>query len=121
MTAGLDLNGKTALVTGRNSGIGLETMRVLALRGARVLGTARNVQKGREACESVQGDARPLVLELTDFDSIVACADEVEATGLPLDMLICNAGVLLPTRERVRGLEKHFVVNHLGHFRSCSP
>ena len=116
VTAGLDLSGKTALITGCNSGIGYETMRVLALRGAQVLGTARSAKKGRDACESVQGDARPLLLELTDFDSIVACSEQVKAMARPLDILICNAGVLLPKRKRVRGLEKHFVVNHLGHF-----
>ena len=116
VTAGLDLTGKTALITGCNSGIGRETMRVLALRGAQVLGTARTAKKGRDACASIPGEAKALVLELTDFDSIVACASRVSAIGKPLDMLICNAGVLLPKRERVRGLEKHFVVNHLGHF-----
>lgn len=116
VTAGLDLGGRTVLVTGCNSGLGYETMRVLALRGAHVLGTARTRRKGEEACESVTGEATPLELELTDFDSIVACAAAVAAMGRPLDALICNAGVLLPERERVRGLEKHFVVNHLGHF-----
>jgi len=116
VTAGLDLAGRTILVTGASSGLGYETMRVLALRGARVLGTARTAAKGREACASVEGDARPLVLELTDFDSIVDCAAEVAAMGGTLDALICNAGVLLPERERVRGIEKQFVVNHLGHF-----
>jgi len=116
VTAGLDLSGKSILITGCNSGIGYETMRVLAARGASVLGTARSARKGRQACESVPGDARPLLLELTDFASIVGCADEVVATGVPLDVLICNAGVLLPERERVGGLEKQFVVNHLGHF-----
>jgi NAD(P)-dependent dehydrogenase (short-subunit alcohol dehydrogenase family) len=116
VTAGIDLSGQTALITGCNSGLGYETMRVLALRGAHVLGTARTAKKGRDACESVAGDAEALVLELTDFESIVACGDAVKARGRPLDILICNAGVLLPERERVRGLEKQFVVNHLGHF-----
>lgn len=104
------------LLTGCNSGLGFETMRVLALRGATVLGTARTARKGREACESIEGKAEPRVLELTDFDSIVACMDRIEAMARPLDVVICNAGVLLPERERVNGLEKHFVVNHLGHF-----
>jgi NAD(P)-dependent dehydrogenase (short-subunit alcohol dehydrogenase family) len=116
VTADLDLRGKTALVTGCNSGIGYETMRVLALRGALVLGTARSERKGREACASVVGDARPLLLELADFDSIVECAERVKEFDRPLDILICNAGVLLPEREHVSGLEKQFVVNHLGHF-----
>lgn len=116
VTAGLDLAGKTALITGCNSGIGYETMRVLALRGATVFGTARSNRKGRDACESIAGDARPLQLELTDFDSIKECSDAFRALDRPLDILICNAGVLLPERERARGLEKQFVVNHLGHF-----
>src|SRR5690242_16407328 len=54
-TAGLDLSGKTALITGCSSGIGLETMRVLALRGAHVIGTARTMDKARQACEFVLG------------------------------------------------------------------
>jgi NAD(P)-dependent dehydrogenase (short-subunit alcohol dehydrogenase family) len=116
VTAGLDLTGKTALITGCNSGIGYETLRVLALRGAKVFGTARTARKGQDACESVEGDAVPLVLELSDFDSVVDCAQQVARLANRLDMLICNAGVLLPERERVRGLEKQFVVNHLGHF-----
>ena len=116
VTAGIDLTGKTALVTGCNSGIGYETMRVLALRGAHVLGTARSTEKGDDACASVAGRCTPLVLELTDFDSIVACADQVQAMGVPLDILVCNAGVLFRDRQQVRDLEMHFVVNHLGHF-----
>lgn len=116
VTAGLDLTGRTALVTGCNSGIGYETMRVLALRGARVIGTGRTQDKAEEACRSVKGKAVPAVLELTDFDSVVACADRIRAMNLDIDMLICNAGIVLDRWERVRGLEKQFVVNHLGHF-----
>jgi NAD(P)-dependent dehydrogenase (short-subunit alcohol dehydrogenase family) len=116
VTTGIDLSGKTALVTGCNSGIGYETMRVLALRGAHVLGTARSMEKGRYACESVKGHCTPLVLELTDFDSVVACANEVQSMDVPLDILVCNAGILFRDRREARGLEMHFVVNHLGHF-----
>ena len=116
VTASIDLSGKTALVTGCNSGIGYETMRVLALRGAHVLGTARSLGKGSDACASVEGRCTPLVLELTDYDSIVACADQVQAMDVPLDILVCNAGVLFRELRQVRGLEMHFVVNHLGHF-----
>lgn len=116
VTEGLDLTGKTALVTGVNSGIGYETMRVLALRGAHVLGTARTAEKGQVACDSVVGHTTPLVLELSDFDSVVACADAAQAQVGAIDMLICNAGVLLNELQQVRGLEMHFVVNHLGHF-----
>ena len=116
VTAGIDLTGKTALVTGCNTGIGYETMRALALRGAHVLATARTKEKGREACASVEGRCTPLVLELTDFDSVIACADQVQALDVSLDILVCNAGVLYRDYREVNGLELHFVVNHLGHF-----
>ena len=116
VTQGIDLTGKTMVVTGCTSGLGLETMRVLALRGAHVIGTARDLERGREACASVQGKTTPVVLELSDFDSVVACADRIRAFGKPIDALICNAGVLLTDLQQVRGLEMQFVVNHLGHF-----
>ena len=116
VTEGLDLSGKTALVTGCNSGIGLETMRVLALRGAHVIGTGRTVERARLACDTVQGRATPVALELSDFDSVVACADAVQAMDTPIDMLICNAGMLVRELQQVNGLEIQFVVNHLGHF-----
>lgn len=117
VTAGMDLTGLTALVTGCNSGIGYETMRVLALRGAHVFGSGRTLQKAADACASVEGRATPIVIELTDFASIVAAADVVRSEVESLDMLICNAGVMeLPQLEQVNGIEKQFVVNHLGHF-----
>lgn len=117
VTAGIDLSGKTALVTGCNSGLGYETMRVLALRGAHVIGTGRTLEKAETACASVAGETTPLVLELSDFDSVAACAAGVTAVGRPLDMLICNAGIMaLPELQQVYGLERQFVVNHLGHF-----
>jgi NAD(P)-dependent dehydrogenase (short-subunit alcohol dehydrogenase family) len=116
VTAGIDMTGKTVVVTGCNSGIGLETMRVLALRGAHVVGTARTLERGREACASIAGRATPVALELTDFDSVVSCAAEIRALGMPIDALICNAGVLLTDLQQVNGLELQFVVNHLGHF-----
>jgi NAD(P)-dependent dehydrogenase (short-subunit alcohol dehydrogenase family) len=118
VTAGLDLTGKLALVTGANSGLGLETLRVLALRGADVIATARTLDKATAACASVApGRGIPLALELTDFDSVVAASLFVERLNRPLDILVCNAGIMeLPQLEQVYGLEKHFVTNHLGHF-----
>jgi len=117
VTFGLDLTGKTILVTGANSGLGYETARVLALRGAHVLATARNAEKAAKAAASIYGKVTPLVCELTDFDSVAACAMSVEKLGKPLDVLICNAGIMgKPDREVARGLEKQFVVNYLGHF-----
>jgi NAD(P)-dependent dehydrogenase (short-subunit alcohol dehydrogenase family) len=116
VTSGLDLRGKTAVVTGCNSGLGFETMRVLALRGAHVIGSARTREKGAAACAKVSGRATPVVLELTDFPSIVACAEQIRALTSRIDMLILNAGIVLGELEQVYGLEKQFVVNHLGHF-----
>ena len=117
VTEGLDLTGLTAVVTGANSGIGHETMRVLALRGAHVIGTGRTMEKARTACDSVAGHTTPMVLELTDFDSVVACVEQIQKLDVPIDMLICNAGIMaLPELELVYGLEKQFVTNHLGHF-----
>jgi len=116
VTAGLDLTGKTAVVTGCNSGIGFETMRVLALRGAHVIGTARTLDKGKEACSKVKGKTTAVALELTDFDSVVACANTIRDMRVNIDMLILNAGIILGYWQRVNGIEKQFVVNHLGHF-----
>jgi NAD(P)-dependent dehydrogenase (short-subunit alcohol dehydrogenase family) len=116
VTAGLNLSGKTAVVTGCNSGIGLETMRVLALRGAHVIGTARTLEKGQQACAQIKGRATPVVLELTDFASVVACADAIRKMNVRIDMLILNAGIMVPKWGMVNGIEQHFLVNHLGHF-----
>jgi NAD(P)-dependent dehydrogenase (short-subunit alcohol dehydrogenase family) len=118
VTEGLDLSGRLMLVTGANSGLGYETLRVLALRSATVIATARTLAKAQAACDSAgAGRAIPLALELTDFDSVVAAARTVAALGRPLDVLVANAGVMeLPKLEQVYGLEKHFVTNHLSHF-----
>jgi NAD(P)-dependent dehydrogenase (short-subunit alcohol dehydrogenase family) len=113
----IDLSGKTMLITGCNSGLGYESMRTMAARGAHVIGTARTAEKAKTACDSVEGRTTPLVCELTDFDSIVNCANQVQALDTPLDVLMCNAGIMaLPKLEQVNGLEKQFVVNHLGHY-----
>ncbi len=115
--AGLDLSGRTALITGVNSGIGYESMRSLAARGAHVIGAARTADKARDACNSVDGKTTPVVCELTEFDTVVNCAEQVQRLGVPVDILMCNAGIMaLPELEQVYGLEKQFVVNHLGHY-----
>jgi NAD(P)-dependent dehydrogenase (short-subunit alcohol dehydrogenase family) len=117
VTAGMDLSGKTALVTGCNSGLGLETMRVLALRGAHVIGAARTLEKAETACAGVEGKTTPLAVELTDLPGIVAAAGQVAAMDVPLDMLILNAGIMqLPELQLTNGVERQFAVNHVGHF-----
>jgi NAD(P)-dependent dehydrogenase (short-subunit alcohol dehydrogenase family) len=117
VTAGLDLTGLTIAITGANSGLGYETMRVLALRGAHIIGIARTQAKADEACASIQGETTPVFLDLADWESVVRCAERIRAMNIPLDGLITNAGIMaLPELELVYGVEKQFAVNHLGHF-----
>jgi NAD(P)-dependent dehydrogenase (short-subunit alcohol dehydrogenase family) len=117
VVAGMDLTGKTVLITGCNSGLGFESMRALAACGAHVIGTARTMEKAQTACDSVEGKTTPLVCELTNFENVVECCDQVVALDLPLDIFMTNAGIMAPRElEQFYGLEKQFVVNHLGHF-----
>ena len=107
ITEGIDLTGKTALVTGVNSGIGTETMRVLSLRGARVIGTARTLEKAQEACQSIDGQTLPLACELTDQNSIRQCAKDIFDSNInSLEIIVANAGIMaLPKLEQVQGIE----------------
>ena len=117
VTAGIDLTGKTALITGVNSGLGFESMRVLSDRGAHVIGAARTMEKASEACAQVDGDTTPVACELSDFESVLACAEAVQALDRSIDILMCNAGIMaLPKLEQCYGYEMQFVTNHLGHF-----
>jgi NAD(P)-dependent dehydrogenase (short-subunit alcohol dehydrogenase family) len=117
VTEGLDLKGMTIAITGANSGLGFETMRVLTMRGAHVIGIARTQAKADKACASVDGETTPMFLDLADWGSVVVCADRIKALAVPLDGLITNAGIMaLPELQLVNGVEKQFAVNHLGHF-----
>ncbi|MEM7359382.1 MAG: SDR family NAD(P)-dependent oxidoreductase [Pseudomonadota bacterium] len=117
VTEGIDLSGKTVLITGCNSGMGLETMRVLAMRGAHVIGTGRTLEKATKACDSVEGRTTPVVLELSNFDSVVECANTMLDLESPIDVLICNAGMSArEERTVVNGIEMTFLVNYLSHF-----
>jgi NAD(P)-dependent dehydrogenase (short-subunit alcohol dehydrogenase family) len=116
-TAGCDLTGKTVLVTGCNSGLGLQTIRALGLRGARVLATARTVEKARDACIGLKGDFLPLACELSDPASVRACVAAVKSGAAPLDAIIGNAGVMaIPKPQQKFGWELHLFTNHIGHF-----
>lgn len=118
VTAGVDLSGKLAVVTGCTSGIGRETMRVLALRGAYVVGTSRNLARAEAACRQTVGLTTPVQLDLGDFESVVRCAEAIISLRTPIDILVCNAGLRGGSGQRnlVSGVEQHFAVNHLGHF-----
>lgn len=117
VTEGIDLTGKTAVITGVNSGLGEEAMRVLCLRGARVYGLARSLEKARQACGRVSGEALPFECELGDWQSVKDCAQAIRATGRVIDILIANAGIMAPKKLSLHhGLESQFAINHMGHF-----
>lgn len=117
----MDLSGKRVLVTGAGAGLGLETCRVLAARGAHVVGAVRDMEKARLATATISAaapDAFELVeLDLASLDSVRRCADALLAAGEPFDVVICNAGVMATPEGRTNdGFETQFGVNHLGHF-----
>jgi NAD(P)-dependent dehydrogenase (short-subunit alcohol dehydrogenase family) len=117
-----DLSGKVIVVTGANSGIGLETSAALAEMGATVVMTARSRAKGEEAVAEVRRRSGSSTVELADLDlasfaSIRAFAASFLATHDRLDVLVCNAGLMLDTRtETTERFETMFGVNHVGHF-----
>jgi len=117
VTEGLNLSGKTYLVTGCNSGLGLDTLRVLASRGAVVIGAARTLEKATAACEQVSKTAIPVAAELSEPDSVRQAVKQVGDSCPPLDGIIANAGIMaLPKRAVKHGLEMQFLTNHIGHF-----
>ena len=124
VTDGIDLVGRHAIVTGANTGIGIETARVLALRGAEVTLACRDLAKGRAARElvarqpGVSDDAvRLQQLDLASLGSVRAASRDLLASSRPIHLLINNAGVMLPDRRETQdGFEAHLGTNHLGHF-----
>ncbi|GBR30139.1 short-chain dehydrogenase/reductase SDR [Komagataeibacter oboediens DSM 11826] len=122
--SGVSLKGKRVLVTGVSAGLGVETARALAAHGAHVVGAARNLEKAEQATTQVRADAARgggsfelVALDLADLGSVRACADQLNATGLPFDLVIANAGVMAtPFGHTKDGFETQFGTNHLGHF-----
>lgn len=114
--AGIDLSGKTAIVTGGYSGIGIETVRALASAGAKVVVPARRSDVAKDALEAVAGDVEVAAMDLGDIASVRAFAADFVASGQTLDILINNAGIMACPETRVGpGWESQFGVNHLGH------
>jgi NAD(P)-dependent dehydrogenase (short-subunit alcohol dehydrogenase family) len=117
-----DQTGRTAIVTGANTGIGYETARFLAGKGARVILACRSREKGQEAAaritaEKPAGRAKFVSLDLSDLESVRAFADDYERDDNTLDLLINNAGVMMCPESKTRqGFELQLGVNHLGHF-----
>lgn len=114
---GIDLTGKTAIVTGGNTGIGLETVITLASAGATVIVPARDVEKAKKNLP----DSLPIEIEKMDLvnpESIDAFAEKFLASGRPLHLLINNAGIMwVPLRKDSRGIESQLVVNYLAQFQ----
>lgn len=117
-----DQSGRTVIVTGANSGLGFVTSRELARHGAHVIMTARDPIKGRAALAEVlatrpRGSAELRQLDLADLDGVKGFAQRLLADGTPVDVLINNAGIMMPPRSlTAQGFELQFGVNHLAHF-----
>jgi NAD(P)-dependent dehydrogenase (short-subunit alcohol dehydrogenase family) len=117
-----DQTGRTAVVTGANSGLGLVVAQELARAGADVVLACRNTEKGAAAIESIRGEVPGAAvaveaLDLSDLSSVRAFAERFGAQRDGLDLLINNAGVMAPPqRKTADGFELQFGTNHLGHF-----
>jgi NAD(P)-dependent dehydrogenase (short-subunit alcohol dehydrogenase family) len=115
-------DGRVAVVTGANSGLGLQTARALAEHGAHVVLAVRNLDKGRQALARISDSAPGAKLSLQRLDlaslkSVRAAADELHAAHPKIDLLINNAGVMYTPRQKTGdGFDMQFGVNHLGHF-----
>src|SRR5258705_8726440 len=114
--------GRLAVVTGANTGLGFETARILAARGASVVLAVRDTGKGKAAAARIAGtapgaDVTVQPLDLASLDSIRAAAAELRARHPRIDLLVNNAGVMFPPRQATRdGFELQLGTNHLGHF-----
>jgi NAD(P)-dependent dehydrogenase (short-subunit alcohol dehydrogenase family) len=120
---GIDLNGKRILVTGVSAGLGVETARALASRGAHVVGAARDLVKAEAATKEVRADARGqgglelIELDLASLASVRRCVDRLLERGERFDVVIANAGVMAcPYGLTEDGFETQFGTNHLCHF-----
>jgi NAD(P)-dependent dehydrogenase (short-subunit alcohol dehydrogenase family) len=110
-----DLTGRTAVVTGANSGIGFHTAKQLAAHGAHVVLACRNVESGAAAATAIGGSTRVAALDLASSASVREFAESWDG---PLHLLINNAGVMAPPKfaTTADGFERQFGTNHLGHF-----
>ncbi|MCI3918955.1 oxidoreductase [Paenibacillus sp. TRM 82003] len=117
-----DFTGKRVVVTGASSGLGLETALALAAKNAELVLAVRNVPKGEQAAERIAAlypktELRVSPIDLADLQSIRRFADELLGDNAPIDLLINNAGVMIPPYQRTKdGFELQFGSNHLGHF-----
>jgi NAD(P)-dependent dehydrogenase (short-subunit alcohol dehydrogenase family) len=117
-----DQSGRVVVVTGSNTGLGLDTARVLAERGAQVVLAVRNVDKGEAACEKIRqsvpdAEVSTQLLDLGSLESVRTASAELRAAHPRVDLLINNAAVAFPPKTTTPdGFELQFATNHLGHF-----
>ncbi|WP_411114149.1 SDR family NAD(P)-dependent oxidoreductase [Streptomyces sp. 029-5] len=112
-----DQRGRVAVVTGANTGLGYETAKALAERGASVVLAVRNATKGEQAAARMTGDVTVQALDLTSLDSVRTAAAALRSRFDRIDLLINNAGVMYTPKQTTRdGFETQFGTNHLGHF-----
>jgi NAD(P)-dependent dehydrogenase (short-subunit alcohol dehydrogenase family) len=117
-----DQSGRTAVVTGANSGLGLETAAALAARGATVVMASRNIDRLQTAMSEIRrrhpaAEVEPVILDLASLASIREAAAQIRAAHPTIDLLFDNAGVMaIPRAETVDGFEMQFGTNYLGHF-----
>ncbi len=114
---GIDLHGRIAIVTGGYSGIGLETTRALVGAGARIILPVRRLDVAKRELQGLVGDSDLIEMNLAEPASVRRFADEFKKTGLALDILINNAGIMAcPEMRTPNGWEMQFAVNQIGHF-----
>jgi NAD(P)-dependent dehydrogenase (short-subunit alcohol dehydrogenase family) len=112
-----DLIGRNVLITGASSGLGLHCAQELVGRGAHVIATCRNIERGREALGEPVDGLEIEALDLADLDSVRSFAARIAQRHQRLDVLLNNAGVMMPPFGRTQqGFELQFGTNHLGHF-----
>lgn len=113
---GIDLTGKIAIVTGGNTGIGLETVKILAAAGATVIVPARDIEKGKKNLQGIS-NVELQAMDLMSPDAMDAFAAKFLATGRTLHILINNAGIMwVPLRRDSRGIESQLATNYLAQF-----
>ncbi len=114
---GIDLTGKIAIVTGGNTGIGLETTKTLSAAGATVIVPARDIEKAKKNLSGFI-NVELAAMDLMDPNSIDSFAEKFLASGRPLHLLINNAGIMwVPLRKDNRGIESQLATNYLAHFQ----
>jgi NAD(P)-dependent dehydrogenase (short-subunit alcohol dehydrogenase family) len=112
-----DQTGRTAVITGANTGLGFETAKALAAKGAHVVLAVRDTAKGKQAAAEISGDVTVQELDLTSLASIREAAEALKSGHDKIDLLINNAGVMTTPKGTTKdGFELQFGTNHLGHF-----